>query len=256
MSANRHLVLFDVDGTLAESGKQCDSTIVDALQKLASMENVDIGVVGGGTLQKIRWQLGEPLCNTMRWLFAENGLVTGDGTVHASLRNSVSERDLQHAVDLCLRWIAKTRLPFKRGHFIDFRHGLIYVTPIGAQCSASERERFARLDSMHGFRLQLLRHLRGDDRFARRFQCVLGGQIGVGIFPHDFDKTYCLRHIDASDAHYERIYFFGDRCTPNGNDYPLYASPRTIAFATNGPARTMQLLRQEVLPRLKLNNGQ
>ena len=244
----RALVLFDVDGTLTESGEQCPAPMLDALSQLCSLPNVDLGVVGGGSLEKIRWQLRDATC--FRWLFAENGLVTGDGLVHESLRSAVPEAEIQHAIDLCLSWIAATRLPFKRGKFVDFRNGLFYVTPIGSQCNRAERERFARLDASHGFRLKLLRQLRSDQRFAQHFECLLGGQLGVAVYPCGFDKTYCLRHLDASQTTYERIFFVGDRCNRNGNDYPLYASPRTIAFETNGPQRTMQLLRSQIVPRL------
>lgn len=256
-SERKTLLLFDVDGTLAASGQQCSEEMLQVLQRLSSAHsNVDCGVVGGGSLKKIEWQLGgaERGVSALRWLFAENGLVTGDGKVHDSLRTAVKESDLQHAIDLCLRWIADTRLPFKRGQFLDFRNALIYVTPIGSQCTAAERERFARLDSMHGFRLQLLRHLRSDARFNANFECVLGGQIGVGIFPRGFDKTYCLRHIDAytaaGGAEYERIFFIGDRCTRNGNDYPLFSSERTIAYETSGPEHTLQLLHHSIMPQL------
>ncbi|OTF69472.1 hypothetical protein BLA29_014960 [Euroglyphus maynei] len=55
-----------------------------------------------------------------------------------------------------------------------------------------------------------------------------------------WDKRFCLRFIP--DDHYDRIYFFGDRCTPNGNDYALYSHERTIGHSVTNPDDTRQKL--------------
>ena len=38
---------------------------------------------------------------------------------------------------------------------------------------------------------------------------AIGGQISFDIFPHGWDKTYCLRHVE--DEQFEEIHFFGDK---------------------------------------------
>ena len=37
----------------------------------------------------------------------------------------------------------------------------------------------------------------------------IGGQISFDIFPHGWDKTYALRHVE--DEGFEEIHFFGDK---------------------------------------------
>lgn len=37
----------------------------------------------------------------------------------------------------------------------------------------------------------------------------IGGQISFDIFPHGWDKTYCLRHVE--DEKFDKIHFFGDK---------------------------------------------
>ena len=38
---------------------------------------------------------------------------------------------------------------------------------------------------------------------------AIGGQISFDIFPHGWDKTYCLRRVE--DEQFEEIHFFGDK---------------------------------------------
>ena len=53
---NKDIILFDVDGTLVESGNKIDNDeYYEILNKLKS--KYEIGIVGGGTLEKIIDQL-------------------------------------------------------------------------------------------------------------------------------------------------------------------------------------------------------
>jgi hydroxymethylpyrimidine pyrophosphatase-like HAD family hydrolase len=36
-----------------------------------------------------------------------------------------------------------------------------------------------------------------------------GGQISFDVFPTGWDKTYCLKHVEAEG--FKEIYFFGDK---------------------------------------------
>lgn len=76
----------------------------------------------------------------------------------------------------------------------------------------------------------------------------IGGQISFDVFPTGWDKTYCLRHIEAekdiSGVEYKDIHFFGDKCFPGGNDYEIYSDPRTIGHSVTDPDDTMKQLRE------------
>lgn len=76
----------------------------------------------------------------------------------------------------------------------------------------------------------------------------IGGQISFDVFPTGWDKTYCLRHIEAekdvSGAEYKSIHFFGDKCFVGGNDYEIYCDPRTIGHSVEGPDDTMKQLKE------------
>ena len=80
----------------------------------------------------------------------------------------------------------------------------------------------------------------------------IGGQISFDVFPNGWDKTYCLRHVEAeadpskglSGIHYKTIHFFGDKSFKGGNDYEIYSDPRTTGHAVKGPEDTMNILRE------------
>lgn len=70
-------------------------------------------------------------------------------------------------------------------------------------------------------------------------QFSLGGQISIDVFPVGWNKTYSLQHIDKS---FDRIYFFGDKTDPGGNDYEIYQDERTIGHKVVSPDDTKQQL--------------
>ncbi len=72
----------------------------------------------------------------------------------------------------------------------------------------------------------------------------MGGQIGIGIHPKGWDKSYILQFINLTD--YESVSFYGDRCLPNGNDYPLYSHMNINGNFVKGPEETLTLIKSLV----------
>ncbi len=58
----------------------------------------------------------------------------------------------QELINFCLHYIADLDLPVKRGTFIEFRNGMLNVSPIGRNCSQEERDEFERYDHGAGVR--------------------------------------------------------------------------------------------------------
>lgn len=64
------------------------------------------------------------------------------------------------------------------------------------------------LAKQHGLRAAFVKVLQ--QKFADYdLTYSIGGKISFDIFPHGWDKTYCLRHVE--DEHFEEIHFFGDK---------------------------------------------
>lgn len=134
-----------------------------------------------------------------------------------------------------------------RGTFIEFRNGMINVSPVGRNASKTERDEFEAWDKQSGCRKAFVEVLRKE--FASLgLTYSIGGQISFDVFPTGWDKTYCLRHIEAekqlSGIDYKNIHFFGDKSFKGGNDYEIYEDSRTTGHAVKGPEDTMRILKE------------
>ncbi|XP_024589359.1 phosphomannomutase 2-like [Neophocaena asiaeorientalis asiaeorientalis] len=98
-----------------------------------------------------------------------------------------------------------------RGTFIEFRNGMLNVSPVGRSCSQEERIEFYELDQKESIRQKFVEDLRRE--FAGKgLTFSIGGQISFDVFPDGWDKRYCLGHVEKDG--YETIYFFGDKTMP------------------------------------------
>uniref|UniRef100_A0A4W4FL68 Phosphomannomutase n=1 Tax=Electrophorus electricus TaxID=8005 RepID=A0A4W4FL68_ELEEL len=226
------LCLFDVDGTLTAARQRVTPRMHKFLTKLR--QRVRVGVVGGSDLIKIKEQLGDDVINCVDYVFAENGLVAYRfGQLHSvqSIQAYLGEELLQDFINFCLNYMAKIKLPKKRGTFIEFRNGMLNVSPIGRSCSQQERIEFFELDKVTFCCLEWVG--------VRLFAHAIGGQISFDVFPEGWDKRYCLGIVEKDS--YQTIHFFGDKTKPGGNDYEIYTDPRTIGHEVASPDDTQQI---------------
>ncbi|XP_043567524.1 phosphomannomutase 2 isoform X2 [Chiloscyllium plagiosum] len=145
----RVLCLFDVDGTLTKPRQKITPEMDEYIQRLR--EKVKIGVVGGSDFDKIKEQLGADVVCKVDYVFAENGLVAykaGKFFAKQTIQSLVGEDILQDLINYCLNYMAKIKLPKKRGTFIEFRNGMLNISPIGRNCSQEERIEFFELDKV------------------------------------------------------------------------------------------------------------
>jgi len=217
-----------------------------------------IGFVGGSDLAKQEEQLGTaslPVTTMFDFCFSENGLTyyrQGRAQPSNSFIQWLGEDKYQKLAKFCLRYISKLEgLPAMRGTFIEFRNGMINVSPVGRNASNAERNAFLEWDLKNDCRKKMVEALRKEFAdFGLTFS--IGGQISFDVFPHGWDKTYCLQHVEAeadpakhlSGVHYKNIHFFGDKSVKGGNDYEIYEDPRTIGHAVEGPEDTMRILKE------------
>ncbi|EAL88512.1 phosphomannomutase (Sec53), putative [Aspergillus fumigatus A1163] len=221
------ICLFDVDETLTPARR-----------------------VGGSNLAKQQEQLGTgatDVTSLFDFCFPENGLMAfrlGKPLASTSFIEWIGEEKYQKLVNFILRYFADLQLPKKRGTFIEFRNGMINVSPIGRNASVEERNEY---DKEHHIRTDMVNALKKEfPDYGLTYS--IGGQISFDVFPTGWDKTYCLRHVEAekeiSGVEYTTIHFFGDKCFPGGNDYEIYSDPRTIGHSVHGPEDTMKQLKE------------
>ncbi|KAJ5123410.1 Phosphomannomutase [Penicillium atrosanguineum] len=245
------ICLFDVDETLTKARRTVTPEMLELLSRLR--HKCAIGYVGGSNFVKQQEQLGSnntDVTSLFDFCFPENGLVAyrmGEPLSSNSFIQWLGEEKYQQLADFCLGYISKIKLPKKRGTFVEFRSGMINISPIGRNASVEERDEFEAYDKIHNIRRDMVEALKKEfPDWGLTFS--IGGQISFDVFPTGWDKTYCLQHVAAekgiSGVDYKTIHFFGDKCFVGGNDYEIYSDPRTIGHEVDGPDDTMKQLKE------------
>lgn len=237
----RVLALFDVDGTLTEPRKVVSPETLAFLAALR--EKIAIGVVGGSDLVKQKEQLGDSP-NLFDWCFAENGLLAHkDGAVigQTSLVTHLGEDNLKRVINWVLAYFSTLDIPVKRGTFVEFRQGMLNVSPIGRNCSREERNEFEKFDLANKIRETMVEKMKVE--FADlKLTYSIGGQISFDVFPQGWDKTFCLKYLPEAD--FDEIHFFGDKTFVGGNDYEIFTAERTKGHSIDdaNPMTTLKKL--------------
>jgi phosphomannomutase len=235
------LLLFDMDNTLTLSRGKITLEMKELIKSLDNSK-YELGVVSGSDLNKIKEQLEES-ANNFTWIFTENGLVTYFNHQQipyssTSLVEHLGEGNYQELVNECLWVLCETKLPVKRGVFLELRTGLLNICPVGRTCSQKEREEFEEYDKKHKVRERIV------DQLSLRLKHLklkfsIGGQISIDAFPEGWDKTYCLQFINGK---YDEIKFYGDNIRPGGNDYEIGIDKRVKAYSVTNWKDTFNLL--------------
>ncbi|KAN0137171.1 Eukaryotic phosphomannomutase [Lactarius tabidus] len=239
------LVLFDVDGTLTPARQGVSPEMHQLLKELR--KKLVIGFVGGSDLVKISEQLtfsGSNAIDDFDFAFAENGLTAfrlSKPLESQSFIKFVGEERYKKLVNFILHYVADLDIPIKRGTFVEFRNGMINVSPIGRNATIQERLEFQAYDKVHGVRAAFVKVLQ--EKYADYgLTFSIGGQISFDIFPNGWDKTYALGHVEKDG--FEEIYFFGDKTFKGGNDYEIFTDSRTIGHSVTSPEDTAKILKE------------
>ncbi|KAI8838318.1 eukaryotic phosphomannomutase [Chytriomyces cf. hyalinus JEL632] len=236
------IALFDVDGTLTPARKEISEKMKNTLAALR--KKIVIGFVGGSDLIKQKEQIGEDVLSLFDFCFSENGLTAyklGQQLASQSFIGYMGEDRYNKLANFILGYLAKLDLPKKRGTFIEFRNGMINVSPIGRNCSHAERDEFEAYDKIHNVRPKMVEALKKEfPDYGLIFS--IGGQISFDVMPAGWDKTYCLRHI--KNEGFTKIHFFGDKTFEGGNDFEIYTHPDVTGHAVQAPEDTLHILNE------------
>lgn len=242
MPEKKILCLFDVDGTLTKPRNSIEpgleTFIMEKVKPLCK-----VGIVGGSDFKKIAEQMnGDDVIQRFDYVFPENGLIQykeGKETGRQNIQEYIGEEKLQQLINFCLRYLSEITLPVKRGTFIEFRSGMLNISPIGRSCSQAERDAFEQYDKQHKIREDMIKAIK--QQFPDLpFTYSIGGQISFDVFPNGWDKTYCLQHVETEG--FDEIHFFGDKTEKGGNDYEIFNDPRVVGHKVTDPADTRRQL--------------
>lgn len=236
----KSIALFDMDGTIAESGQKITPGMKEALQTLLN-RTYEIGIVGGGRYEKIHEQLDG---YNVHHIFSENGCVyhkDSQKVYSKNIRNHPLYGEMNKLVKKSLEFLSKVDYTLT-GHFVDLRNGIIYISLIGMVATQEERKYFMELDKRHNYRIRLLDILKEyamNMSVSDVIDIVEGGSVGIAIFPSEWDKIQVLDNFKD----YDTIVYFGDKHSEHGNDYKLLTHNRVKGYPVNSIEDTLNGIR-------------
>lgn len=239
------LFLFDVDGTLTDSGQPLSTPMKDILRQLQT-EDVHLGIVGGGIYSTILHQVGNV---RLEHVFSECGSVyhfQNQLQYKKNLRKHVLFPHIQRLIKKTLQYLSTVEHPLS-GQLIDVRNGLVYMSLVGMQATLEERKSFLQYDQTFSCRKRLLELLNKDvkeHQLEDRLHIVEGGAVGISVFPSEWDKVQVMETL--LPLGYTEIHYFGDKYEPEGNDFLLLHHPAIWAHPVSCVSDTLQQLIQYI----------
>lgn len=217
----KKLIVFDLDGTLAESKASIDAEMAKLLDALIA--TVKVAVISGGAWQQFEKQVLAylshdkrqrnlsllPTCGTKfyqyetSWelLYSEDFTDAEKKTIIDSLKQAMASSDCQAGKV----W----------GEVIEDRGSQITFSALGQQAPLEDKKKwdpgFAKRKGMKAVL----------DKLLPEFSVRLGGATSIDVTKHGIDKAYGIRKLrDVLGIAIVDMLFVGDAVFPGGNDYP------------------------------------
>ncbi len=232
----KHIVLFDMDGTLTEPREPFDKRLLEPLRELSNYS--EIGILTGSDEDYLFEQMN--LLIRYSELRFVTHLLPCNGTKHYTpprlpddIFKGVHRLDMEeHLGKTCFKQLMMILCSHQEGmcynddlpltgHFISYRGSMINWCPIGRNANHNQRNRFIELDNSESPTLREKEldkvNYKMNLRCGKKITIKLGGETSFDIYPEGWDKTYALKHFPEHIC-----WFVGDRCGPNGNDKEIY----------------------------------
>ncbi|CAN5602550.1 hypothetical protein BH11ARM2_BH11ARM2_31930 [soil metagenome] len=238
----KKLIVFDLDGTLAESKSPVDAEMATLLAALLSI--VKVAVISGGAWPQFENQvlskLGNeaklqnlsilPTCGTQfyryvgSWerLYAEDFTAPERQKILQAFKETIPQADLK---------IGQTW-----GEQIEDRGSQITFSALGQQAPLEEKAKWDP-DFEKRKRLQTLL-----DPLLSEFSVRLGGTTSVDVTKQGIDKAYGIRKLrEVLGIEIHEMIFVGDALFPGGNDYPAKEAG-VVSIEVKGPSETQRVI--------------
>ena len=201
--------IFDVDGTLTPSRGIIDKEFGDFFKKFADKNHVYL--VTGSDYDKTVEQCGEDIIMSVKRVYN----CSGNDVWEKGKNIYTNEWHLpEEAEGWLLQELHYSNFPLRTGLHLEHRPGMCNFSVVGRNATLGERKLYVQHDESTRERNNVAINFK--EKFLD-IEAVVGGETGIDIYPIGSDKSQILKDFSQDDF----IYFFGDRCEPGGNDYPI-----------------------------------
>ncbi len=237
----KRLIIFDLDGTLAESKSALDSEMSALLHNLLGV--IKVAIISGGGWNQFEKQLLTNLPNDEH--FGNLSLLPTCGTKfyqYSGDWKKIYSEDLTAAEkEKIISSLKKTiiEVGFKVekvwGEVIEDRGSQITFSALGQQAPLSEKEKW---DPDFAKRKKIKAIL---DTSLFGFSVRLGGATSIDITKPGIDKAYGIGKLrDTLGIKIQEMIFIGDALFPGGNDYPAEEAG-VVSIPVRGPTETKRV---------------
>jgi len=201
--------IFDVDGTLTPS-RQVINPGFKVFFKTFIQDN-KVFLVTGSDYPKTVEQLGADICESVVTVYN----CSGNDVWHRGKRvNSKPFEAPKELHDLMNGWLQGSPFPLRTGNHIEERVGTINFSIVGRNCTLQERKEYVAWDTENRERETIAFQINSE---FPDITATVGGETGIDIYRKGCDKSQILEDFNKND----KIFFFGDKMNPGGNDWPL-----------------------------------
>jgi phosphomannomutase len=238
----KRLIVFDLDGTLAESKASIDAEMTELLNSLLGI--VKVSVISGGAWSQFEKQVLAHLCRDERlknlsllptcgtkfykfdskWelLYSEDFTDAEKKKIIGSLQEATKTPDLKPDQI----W----------GELIQDRGSQITFSGLGQQAPLEEKKKW---DPDFAKRKKIKALL---DKLIPEFSIRLGGTTSVDVTKQGIDKAYGIRKLrDVLGIPIPEMIFVGDAVFPGGNDYPAKEAG-ALSIRVSDPDETKRVI--------------
>ena len=238
----KKLVVFDLDGTLAQSKSSLDAEMAALITKLLVI--LKVAVISGGNWPQFQKQVLShlvsdehlqnlsllPTCGTQFYkykagwekLYAEDFTSEQKKKIIRSLKNAIEQSSLKAAKV----W----------GAVIEDRGSQITFSALGQEAPLNEKVKW---DPDFNKRKKMKAIL---DTLIPEFSVRLGGSTSIDVTKPGIDKAYGIGKLrDVLGIAIEEMIFIGDALFPGGNDYPAEQAG-VVSIRVKDPDETKRVI--------------
>jgi phosphomannomutase len=237
----KKLIVFDLDGTLAESKSSLDAEMSALLHDLLGI--VKVAVISGGDWPQFEKQVLSnlpqderlvnlsllPTCGTKLFQY------TGDWKKIYSEDFTADEKEKIISSLKKALGVAGFKVEKVWGEVIEDRGSQITFSALGQQAPLEEKNKWDP-DFTKRKKIKVLL-----DKLIPEFSVRLGGTTSVDVTKPGIDKAYGIRKLrDTLGIAIHEMIFIGDALFPGGNDYPAEEAG-VVCIPVRGPNETKRV---------------
>jgi len=221
---DKKIIVFDLDGTLAESKQELDIEMSDLLSKLLDIKKVAI-ITGGGFSQLQKQVIDKIAFDTNKlknlFLFPTKGatmLIFDGNNWQKKYEKKLTKDDKEKIIDAFDKVYKEVDfLPQKcYGNVLEDRNSEFTFSALGQDAPVELKKHW---DEDSSKRKELKKHL---DKYLPEFSVEIGGSTSLDITQKSIDKAYAIEKIEEYfNIKKDEILFIGDAIFKGGNDYSV-----------------------------------